>query len=181
MPAALGLADGALLAADENDSAGPLAAALTALARASSTTSSSSGAAPTSTAVAVPSLEERLRKVDEAAAGALAERAPPPAHQLQEHMLRYQRETDEKAAKQLQAEVRRIREVESGRIRQEERSKARAEVEKVLHEQQTWQAKQLASMRRREAEASRRSARRRPRLRRAVMSIGSVCYRRWRA
>ena len=43
-------------------------------------------------------------------------------------MLRYQRETDEKAAKQLQAEVRRIREVESGRIRQEERSKARAEV-----------------------------------------------------
>ena len=39
-------------------------------------------------------------------------------------------------------------------MRAEERAAARAEVEKVLVEQQDWQAKQLAGMRRRETEAS---------------------------
>ena len=100
------------------------------------------------------SLETQLRRVDEAAAEARAERAPPSEHLLQEHLLRYQQEADEKARQHIESEVRRLREAEVGRIRAEERARARAEVEKVLVEQQGWQAKQVAALRRREVEAS---------------------------
>ena len=93
--------------------ASPLATALATLARQSA--ASTAAAAPQTSAVstalqAQSTLEERLRRVDEAAASAKAERGPPPEHVLQEHMLRCQREADERAAKQLQAEVRRLRE-----------------------------------------------------------------------
>ena len=101
------------------------------------------------------SLESQLRRVDEAAANAKAARGALPASAaLQEHMLRYQREVDEAAKKQLAAEVRRVKEVEAVQIRAEERAAARAELDRTLNEQQAWTAKQVAAMRRQEAEAS---------------------------
>ena len=160
---ALGVAESHLKAAaatgggDADASYSPLAAAVSALAHAatvSTVTAASQTGAAEEVLLAASTLEERLRRVDEEAASAKAERAPPLAHQLQEHMLRYQRETDERAAKQLQAETRRLREVEAGKIRAEERAAARADVDKVLREQQGWQAKQLAAMRQREVAAT---------------------------
>ena len=150
--AQLGLAPGALGV----EGGSPLLAALTAAKRASQPLSTEDtaltphgGGAPMR-----ESLETKLRAVDAAAAEAKAARAPPPEFALQEHMLRYQREADDAAAKQLQAEVTRLREVETVRIRAAEKAAARAEIDRVLHEQQQWHAKQVAAMRRQEAEAS---------------------------
>ena len=55
---------------------------------------------------------------------------------------------------QLQMETRRIREVENAKIRTEERAAARTEVERVLQEQQEFHARQVAAMRREQAESS---------------------------
>ena len=57
--------------------------------------------------------------------------------------------------------MQRLREVEVHKIRAEERAAARAEIERVLSEQQHFHAKQLSSLRNREmaaAEAQRRKA-----------------------
>jgi hypothetical protein len=100
------------------------------------------------------SLETQLKQVDAQAAVARSEAASAsPTLALQQHMLTYQREADEAASKQLQAEVARLRESEGARIRTEERAAARAELDRVLQEQQTWHAKQVAAMRRQEIEA----------------------------
>lgn len=100
------------------------------------------------------SLETQLKQVDAQAAVARSEAASAsPTLALQQHMLTYQREADEAASKQLQAEVTRLRESEGARIRTEERAAARAELDRVLQEQQTWHAKQVAAMRRQEIEA----------------------------
>ena len=83
--------------------------------------------------------------------------------------MRYQREADAAAATQLQTEVARIREVEVGKIRLEERGAARDEVERVLVEQQRWHAKQVAAMRKREGEAAEA-------LRKREAAFESSCY-----
>lgn len=133
------------------DSGSPLVAALTALSRQATTASlasSSSGArtgAPSAaagsklaesvggSALALrASLETQLRHVDEKAAAAKSDFGPPPQLALQEHMLRYQKEADEAAAKQLQAELRRFHDVEAAKIRSEEKKVARLEIEKVV-------------------------------------------------
>jgi len=74
-----------------------------------------------------------------------------PVGSLEEHMLRFQREADARAASQLQVEVARLRDVEMGKMRQEEHAKARAQIERVVSEQQAWHARQLTRLKQQEA------------------------------
>ena len=96
-------------------------------------------------------LEAKLRRVDEAALARPGGGGG--VHALEEHMLKFQREADERAAYQLRAEVRRIREVESRTIREEEGAKARAEMERALAEMHERHTKQIARLASQEAEA----------------------------
>ena len=74
-------------------------------------------------APAAQSLERRLQLVDASLEGV----RQTPLVAAEEHLLRFQREADARAAAQLQAEVHRLREVEVHKIRAEERAAARAE------------------------------------------------------
>ena len=79
-------------------------------------------------APAAQSLERRLQLVDASHEHALEGVRQTPLVAAEEHLLRFQREADARAAAQLQAEVHRLREVEVHKIRAEERAAARAEV-----------------------------------------------------
>ena len=72
------------------------------------------------------SLERRLQLVDASHEHALEGLRQTPLVAAEEHLLRFQREADARAAAQLQAELYRLREVEVHKIRAEERAAARA-------------------------------------------------------
>ena len=160
----------------------PLAAALAAAAAAAEEQSSrhsaaanasSSSAGNPDSALVRASLETQLRRVDEAAALAKAEGAPPPSHALQEHMLRYQREVDERAQQQLAAEVRRLREVGGTSARRS----AEPRVQKSIA---CWVSsssgkRSIAGMRRREAGANESLRRREAAFEAPATSISNVC------
>jgi hypothetical protein len=80
---------------------------------------------------AAQSLERRLQLVDASHEHALVGLRQTPLIAAEEHLLRFQREADARAAAQLQAEVHRLREVEVHKIRAEERAAARADVDRL--------------------------------------------------
>ena len=82
---------------------------------------------------AEPPLEEKLRSLDRALEARLKEDSPSGTSQaaLEEQMLRVQRETDARAAATLNAEVQRLRQVETVTIRKQEQAAARVAVEEA--------------------------------------------------
>ena len=77
------------------------------------------------------SLERRLQLVDASHEHALEGLRKTLLVAVEEHLLRFKREADARAAAQLQAELYRLREVEVHKIRAEERAAARAEVDRL--------------------------------------------------
>ena len=98
---------------------------------------------------AEPPLEEKLRSLDRALEARLKEDSPSGTSQaaLEEQMLRVQRETDARAAATLNAEVQRLRQVETVTIRKQEQAAARVAVEEAAAEQQQWYERQQARLR----------------------------------
>ena len=101
-------------------------------------------------------LESRLRAVDRGLEASLlrAAEGAEPAAELEGRLLRYQREADARAAAQVAAEVARVRQVELAQVRLSEAAKARAEVQRVVAQQQEWHAAQLARFKAQEAAAA---------------------------
>ena len=101
-------------------------------------------------ASAVDRMDARLAKMDEALC--TQAEAQVPWQNLEERMIKYQRECEQRAAAETQAEVSRVREVEVSRMRLEEAAKSRAQQEKMREQLEDMHAKRLDEVREREIE-----------------------------
>ena len=81
-----------------------------------------------------------------------------PLQTIEERTIKYQRECEERARAEIQAEVARVREIEISRMRLDEAAKCRAQLDRAREELEKLHLTRLQEMRAREAEMKERFA-----------------------
>ena len=102
----------------------------------------------------ISNLEEKLSKLDLEYIRKTKSDSDP--HTMEERMLRYQRECDQRMQKELSKEIERIREIEMSGVRIEEANKYRQQLQKARSEMEQHWKDQLASLKQREKETKER-------------------------
>ena len=103
-------------------------------------------------------IDSKLRRVDYQLSEAVEQERLVPLQTIEERMMKYQRECEERSRTEIQAEVARVREIEISRMRLEEAAKCRSQLDRAREELENLHLTRLKEMRAREAEMKERFA-----------------------